>query len=83
MVEISNNLKSTRFLITIGMMVCVVIGILISIGLGYIEATYNITISQNYLSLLNNYHAAIMPLLALAVNWYFKEREKIDTQTVD
>lgn len=83
MVEVNNNLKSTRFLITIGMMICVIIGIIVSIILGIITASYNIVIDQVYLSILSNYQAAIIPLLALAIQWYFKEREKADQQNIE
>jgi hypothetical protein len=75
---LTDEIKNTRFLITLSMLAIIVFGICGIMGIALIVAIKGLVLDQIFITLLTTLFGAILTAFPLCINWYFKERENKD-----
>ena len=72
---LKEDIKNTRFLLTIIILFSCILALLLIFGLAVISIIYGVVLDQVYMVLIASSVGGLFALLPIAANWYFDNRK--------
>lgn len=75
---LTEDIKNTRFLLTL-----IAVGTLLVVGIGvFVMITLQVTVSEAMMTIITTIVGALIGLVGVAYNSYFKDRQTVEMETL-